>query len=85
MKTLNLHLVVDAPRVADCALSLRQRLEPDQWQTLAALAAEILTLREATTGQLVIVVPAGQAASAVAKAVRAPGVDTALEKALAAS
>lgn len=72
-QTLNLHLAVDAPRVVECAAALHQRLEPSQWQTLCALAAEILALREAATGSLVLVVSADRQREEVAKALGAPG------------
>lgn len=70
-KTLNLHLVVDASRVAPCAAELHTRLPPDQWATLAALAAEIVARWEsAATGSRVLVVPAGRLAESVSTALR---------------
>jgi hypothetical protein len=55
---LNLQLLFDARHVVECARELRARLSQDQWNLLAQLAAEIVSLRESETGQEVVVVPA---------------------------
>ena len=69
---LNLQVTCDASRVAEVAAAMRARMPKDQWETLAALAAEILALREAETGARVLVVSADQQSAEVARALRAP-------------
>lgn len=59
METLNLHLLVDESKCADCARALHERLRPGQWAVLVQLAAEIVARQEATTaGTQMLVVPA---------------------------
>lgn len=66
--------------VANCAAALRAQLDQDQWQTLAALAAAVVSLWEAEkTGSMVLVVTADQAAAGVAAALRAPGLERVAE------
>lgn len=71
-QTLSLHLVCDAAQVAPCAAEIHTRLPPDQWETLVALAAEIVARHEAaSTGSRVLVVPPGRLADSVTEALRA--------------
>lgn len=66
MVTLNLHLLVDEPRVAACAAELQTRLPPDQWRVLASLAAEIVARWESTAaGSRILVVPVREVGAAV--------------------
>lgn len=81
METLNLHVVCDAKRAAECAAALHQQLKPGQWATLAALAAEILSRQEAaTTGSLVVLIPATAQVAQVVRDLGVPGLDRAAEK-----
>lgn len=80
MATLNVQICCEPVFVSACARELRARLAPDQWETLSALAAEVLSLREAETGSLVVVVPANRQSAAVAAALGAPGLDRQVAK-----
>lgn len=71
---LNLGLTVDERGVATCAAALQQRLPPDQWRLLAALAAEIVARWETTAaGATVLVIPASAATAEVLAACSAAG------------
>lgn len=78
---LSLHVVVDLSRVGECAAALHQQLQPDQWATLTALAAEILSRQEAAaTGSLVVLIPASAQVAQVVRDLGVPGLDRAAEK-----
>lgn len=69
--TLNLHLLVDEGREADCAAWMQQQLKPDQWKLLAQLSAEIVARWEsAAVGQRLVVVQAAGAEAEIAKHLR---------------
>lgn len=67
--TVNLHLVFDDSKVADCAAALQQRLPPDQFRAMCQLAAELVARWETIQqGTRVMVVPAAMKGAEVAKA-----------------
>jgi len=67
-ETLNLHLMVDRGREADCADALLARLSASEFRILAALAAELASRHEvAVNGSRVFVVPAEQADAVLAE------------------
>jgi len=69
--TLNVHLLVDAGREADCAAALHQQLPPDQFRTLCQLAAELVSRWESVhLGQRVVVVQAADPAAEIARHLR---------------
>jgi len=70
-RTLNVHLLVDAGREADCAAALQQQLPPDQFRTLCQLAAELVSRWETqAAGARVVVLTAADPAAEVARHLR---------------
>jgi len=65
---LNLHLLVDAGREAECAAALQTQLKPDQFRILAQLAAEVVARWETVSqGGRVVVLAAADPAAEVAR------------------